>query len=112
MIGGVTCSHRVRLAGLLVLASLAAIGLGGCKTAGMPDSTGSISAGSAPRSEADWRREGDTLGEKFRADPRNPDVAIRYAQALRATGQRTQAAAVLETAALHNPGNKALLGAY
>jgi Flp pilus assembly protein TadD len=39
-------------------------------------------------------------------------VAIRYAQALRANGQRAQAAAVLETAALHNPENKALLGAY
>ena len=32
-----------------------------------------------------------------------PTAAIRYAQALRATGQRAQAAAVLETAALHNP---------
>jgi Flp pilus assembly protein TadD len=31
---------------------------------------------------------------------------------LRATGQRAQAAAVLETAALHNPNNKPLLGAY
>ena len=54
----------------------------------------------------------EALGEKFRADPRDADNAIRYAQALRATGQRAQAAAVLETAALHNPDNKALLGAY
>ena len=52
------------------------------------------------------------LGEKFRANPRDPDTAIRYARALRATGQRTQAAAVLETAALHNPNNRPLLGAY
>ena len=39
-------------------------------------------------------------------------MRIRYAQALRATGQRAQAAAVLENAAMHNPDNKALLGAY
>ena len=40
------------------------------------------------------------------------DAAIRYAQALRAIGQRAQAAAVLEQAAIHNPKNTALLGAY
>ena len=54
----------------------------------------------------------DVLGDRFRANPRDPDIAIRYAHALRATGQRAQAAAVLETAALHNPENRALLGAY
>ena len=94
---------------LLILVSLIAAALGGCKTTGSTDTTGSISA---PRSEADWRRESEALGERFRANPRDPDVAIRYAQALRATGQRTQAAAVLETGALHNPENRALLGAY
>src|SRR5690242_2754938 len=91
---------------LLILVSLIAAALGGCKTTGSTDTTGSISA---PRSEADWRRESEALGERFRANPRDPDVAIRYAQALRATGQRTQAAAVLETGALHNPENRALL---
>ena len=112
MIGGVTCSRRVRSGTTVALAALIAVALAGCKTAGLTDSTGSISASPSSRSEADWRRDGDSLGEKFRADPRNADIAIRYAQALRATGQRAQAAAVLETAALHNPGNKALLGAY
>ena len=66
----------------------------------------------AQRSEADWRREADASGENFRANPRDADNAIRYAQALRATGQRAQAAAVLETAAIHNPEQPALLGAY
>jgi Flp pilus assembly protein TadD len=84
--------------------------LAGCKTIGSTDTTGSISA--SQRSDADWRREADALGERFRANPRDANVAIRYAQALRATDQRAQAAAVLETAALHNPQNKALLGAY
>jgi Flp pilus assembly protein TadD len=88
---------------------LIAATVGGCKTTGTVDTTGSISA---QRSDADWRRESEALGERFRANPRDPDVAISYAQALRATGQRTQASAVLETAALHNPENRALLGAY
>ncbi len=97
---------------LLTTVALAAAALGGCKTIGSTDTTGSISAGPQQRTEADWRRESEALGERFRANPRDPDGAIRYAQALRATGQRGQAAAVLETASLHNPENPALLGAY
>jgi Flp pilus assembly protein TadD len=88
----------------------AAFALAGCKTTGSPETTGSISSNS--RSEAEWRGESQALAEKFRANPRDADNAVRYAQALRATGQRTQAAAVLETAALHNPQDKVLLGAY
>ena len=97
---------------LLAVVALSAAALAGCKTIGATDTTGSISSGAAQRSDAEWRREADALGERFRANPREPDVAMRYAQALRATGQRAQAAAVLETAALHNPENRALLGAY
>jgi Flp pilus assembly protein TadD len=95
--------------GLAFVAALAAV-LGGCQTTSSTDITGSIATPS--RSEAEWRSESASLGEKVRANPRDPDAAIRYAQALRATGQRTQAAAVLETAALHNPNHRPLLGAY
>ena len=97
---------------LLTTIGLTAAALGGCKTIGSTDTTGSISAGPQQRTEADWRRESEALGERFRANPRDPDIAIRLAQALRATGQRAQAAAVLETAALHHPENRALLGAF
>jgi len=96
---------------LLIAMTSIAVALGGCKTIGSTDTTGSIAA-PQQRSEADWRRESEALGDRFRADPRDPDIAIRYAQALRATGQRAQAAAVLETSALHNPEKRALLGAY
>ena len=58
MIGGVTCSRRVRSGTTVALAALIAVALAGCKTAGLTDSTGSISASSNSRSEADWRREG------------------------------------------------------
>jgi Flp pilus assembly protein TadD len=39
-------------------------------------------------------------------------TATQYAQALRGTGQRAQALAVLEQAAIKHPHDKALLGAY
>jgi len=104
----VTC---VRLFVSVAVAALLAAGLAGCQTTGSAETTGSIAAPSA-RSDAEWRNDAQRLAEKFRANPKDPDNAIRYAQALRATGQRAQAAAVLETAALHNPRNRAVLGAY
>ncbi len=107
----IASSLRVRLLTTVAVVLMAG-SLAGCKTMGSSDVTGSVSSGSVQRSDAEWRRETEVLGEKFRANPRNADVAIRYAQALRATGQRTQAAAVMETAAIHNPNDKVLLGAY
>jgi Flp pilus assembly protein TadD len=96
------------------VAVLTAVAVAGCSTTARSpvDSTGSISATAAPRSEAEWRREMETYGPRYRANPGDPDVAMRYAQALRAIGQRAQAAAVLEQAAIANPHNRAVLGAY
>jgi Flp pilus assembly protein TadD len=112
MIVRVALSRSVRLSGMVALAALMTGALAGCKTTGSSDTTGSISSPAAPRGDADWRRDIEALSTRFRANPRDADNAIRYAQALRATDQRAQAAAVLETAALHNPDNRALLGAY
>jgi Flp pilus assembly protein TadD len=108
----VCVTRRVRSLAGVAVAVLIATGLAGCKTTGTADTTGSIGSAPSARSEIEWRSEAQALGEKFRANPRDPDVAIRYAQALRASGQRGQAAAVLETAALHNPNHKPLLGAF
>ena len=108
----VRVASRVRL---LTTVALMAGALAGCKTLGSlgsTETTGSISSAPPQRSESEWRRDAEALGDKFRSNPRDADNAIRYAQALRATGQRSQAAAVLETAAIHNPDNRALLGAY
>ena len=77
-----------------------------------PDTTGSIATDTAPRSQVQWRQEMDSWGERYRANPADPDAAVRYAQALRAVGQRAQAAAVLEQSAIHNPDNRVVLGAY
>lgn len=95
------------------LAALLAAGLGGCKTT-KQETTGSISTPmpSQPRTEAEWRREVEKWEGLYRARPEDTVNAIQYAQALRATGQRAQAAAVLEQASIKNPNDKTLLGAY
>ncbi|MDP3690459.1 tetratricopeptide repeat protein [Bradyrhizobium sp.] len=103
------------LASAAVTAILAA-SLGGCKT--MSDVTGSIGskaeAGAHPGSgtEADPRRAVEVYGERYRANPRDVDAALRYGNALRASGQRAQAVAVFEQATIANSGNKVLLAGY
>jgi len=93
-------------------ATLVALAMAGCSTTSLsPDTTGSIGV-EKPRSEMQWRQEMDTWGTRYRANPTDTDAAIRYAQALRAIGQRAQAAAVLEQAAIHSPENRTVLGAY
>ena len=95
----------------LVLAAAAA----GCKTTRSSDPTQAYAMAAAPapvRTDAEWRREADVYGQRYKADARDAEAAIRYAQALRGIGQRTQAAAVLEQTSIHNPNNTAVLGAF
>ena len=54
----------------------------------------------------------EVTGERYHADPKNIEAALAYGQALRAAGQRSQAAAVLEQATIAHPGDKALLAAW
>ena len=75
------CVASLRRVCLVTTVALIAGALSGCKTTGAVDTTGSISSGAPARSDADWRGDTQALGEKFRADPRDPDTAIRYARA-------------------------------
>src|SRR5215203_991973 len=100
---------------LASVAILAALSASGCSTTtgpASPDTTGSIATDTAPRTHVQWRLEMESWGERYRANPADPDAAVRYAQALRAIGQRAQAAAMLEQAAIHNGDNRVVLGAY
>ena len=103
-----------RLVATAAVTTILASSLAGCKTAGMSDVTGSIgSRAEAPSpSPVDQARGIDAYGERFRANPKDPEAALRYGQALRANGQRAQAVAVFEQATMNNPGNKALMAGY
>lgn len=104
--------HAARLLATAALAAALALGVAGCKTTGS-DVTGSIGAPSGePRNEAEWRRAADYWGGRYQANAADPEAAIKYAQALRATDRRAQAAAVLEQATIRHPHDRALLGAY
>jgi Flp pilus assembly protein TadD len=101
-------SSLARLLASAALTAILAAGLGGCQTTS--DITGSLT----PKAEAspDPRHQVELDGERYRADPKNAEAALAYGQALRATGQRSQAAAVLEQATIAHPGNKALIAGY
>jgi Flp pilus assembly protein TadD len=103
-------SSVARLLASAAVAAILAVGLGGCQT--MSDITGSVTSKADASPDADPQRSLDVYGERYRANPKDADAALRYGQALRATGQRTQAAAVLEQASIAHPGNKALLAGY
>jgi Flp pilus assembly protein TadD len=102
------------LARYLASAALTSVlaALGGCQT--MSDVTGSLTTSktAAAATPDDPRRAVEVYGERYRANPKDVDAALAYGQALRATGQRAQAAAVLEQATIAHPGNKPLLAAY
>jgi Flp pilus assembly protein TadD len=103
--------RAARLVASAAVAAALALSAAGCKTTG-DDTTGSIGASSAPRSQAQWRGSLDALGARYRANPGDADAAMDYARALRATEQRAQAVAVLQQASIRNPHNMKLLGAY
>jgi Flp pilus assembly protein TadD len=109
-------SHPFRVARVLACTATSAIlalGLCGCQTNGS-DITGALGdkAETSSRVAADPRRDVELTQERFRANPKDADATLRYAKALRATGQKAQAVAVLEQATIGSPANKALLAGY
>jgi Flp pilus assembly protein TadD len=104
-----------RLIGPFLLAPALAAAAAGCSTTrplgGDPASTGSVAAEAAP-ANGDWRRELQVADDLYKANPTSSEAAMRYARALRAIGQRAQAAAVLEQASIRDAKNTRLLGAY
>ncbi len=100
-------SYKTRL--LATAALLASLALAGCAT--NSGTTGSASA-QMPRTDVEWRRDAEVWGERYRKNQKDPEAAVRYALALRSTGQRAQAVAVLEQAAIYSPNNVVVLGAY
>lgn len=107
-----TRSRSTRLiASAAIVLGLAAV-TAGCQTTQSTDTTGSITLAPSDRSDADWRHDVETLGQKYQQNTADAAVAVRYAQALRATGQRAQAVAILTQTSMQNPKNKVVLGEY
>src|SRR4030088_3092321 len=105
-------SSLARLLASAAVTAILAAGLGGCQT--MSDIAGALTskAEASPSADADPRRSVDVYGERYRAKPKDPQPALAHGQALRTTGQRAQAVAVLEQATIAHAGNKALLAGY
>jgi Flp pilus assembly protein TadD len=78
----------------------------------MSDITGSLTSKADSGGPTDSQRALEVSGERYRANPKDAEAALAYGQALRANGQRAQAAAVLEQANIANPGNRQLLAAW
>src|ERR1700687_3455292 len=103
-------SSLARLLASAAVTAILAAGLGGCQT--MSDITGSLTAKAEASPNGDPRNAVDVYGERYRANPKDAEAALAYGQALRATGQRAQAVAVLEQATIAHSGNKTLLAAF
>src|SRR5258707_4323899 len=101
-----------RLLGSAAVTTMLAAGLGGCQT--MSDITGSLTskAETSPSPDTDPRRAAEFYGERYRANPKDAGAALAYGQALRATGQRGQAVAVLGQATIAHPRHKPLLARH
>ena len=100
------------LASVSIVAAIAAATAGCQTTQTATDTTASVALAPINQPEAAWRRDAEVYGQEYRAEPRKVGPALRYAQALRATGQRAQAVAVLERLAMENPNNRIVLGEY
>jgi Flp pilus assembly protein TadD len=105
-------TNSLRCSSFVALAALFALMLAGCKTMQELETTGALGTAPPATGEAAWRQSADAWGERYRANPDDPEAAINYAQALRGLGQRSQAVAVLERASLQNPKHMGVLGAY
>ncbi|MGX9425800.1 MULTISPECIES: tetratricopeptide repeat protein [Bradyrhizobium] len=105
-------SSLARALASAALSALLAASLGGCQT--LSDVAGSLTTRTRTAAAApdDPRRAVEFYGERYRANPKDVEAAIGYSQALRTTGQRAQAVAMLEQATIANPGNRPLLAAY
>src|ERR1700753_1146694 len=94
------------------LSVILVFGLCSCQTAGMSDITGSLGEKTQVAGTTEHRSELEIYGDRFPANRKDADAALKYGKALRAAGQRAQAVAVLEEATVASPGNKALLAGY
>src|ERR1700761_9756326 len=89
-----------------VLSVVLFLSLCGCQTDSLSDVTGSL----GDKSDKTTLTEGlDTYRDRYKSNPDSAEAALNYGKALRRSGQRAQAVAVLEQATIAHPGDKALM---
>ncbi len=103
--------ESARLLALTATSVILVWGLCGCQLTSS-DVTGSLGDKAEASRSTDPRRDVEVYAERYRANPKDADAALRYGKALRATGQKSQAVAVLEQATIANSENKLLLAGY
>lgn len=94
------------------LSTILILGLCSCQTDGMSEITGSLGEKTEKSRVAEPSRGVEFYRDRFRANPQDANAALQYGKALRASGQRSQAVAVLEQATIAHPSDKALLAGY
>ena len=104
-------SEFARLLARSASSAILALGLCGCQITSS-DVTGSLGDKAETSRFADPRRDVEVAEARYRANLKDADAALQYGKALRATGQKSQAVAVLEQATIAHPSNKALLAGY
>jgi Flp pilus assembly protein TadD len=85
------------------------LALCGCQTDGLSDVTGSLGEKAEKTSPA---QSLESYRDRYRSHPEDANAALNYGKALRASGQRSQAVAMLEQALIAHPGDKALMAGY
>src|SRR5580704_7959549 len=88
----------------MVLAALAlALCAGGCQNIASlaPSAAVAPQPKATPETEAEWRTEAEKLASRYHEKPNDAGVSLAYAQALRGSGQRTQADSVLQAASYY-----------
>jgi Flp pilus assembly protein TadD len=98
-----------RLRAVTALSAVLLLGLCGCQTDGLSDITGSLGDKAEKTSPA---QSLEFYRDRYRSNPNDIDAALKYGKALRASGQRSQAVAMLEQAMIAHPGDKALMAGY
>src|SRR5882757_5410698 len=94
-------------------AALLALFLGGCASTSQDKiTTGSIPKFSKPVDQMDageMAQATSSLGKAYEANPKDRDVGINYASALRAAGRNAQALSVMQQVAIAHPDDRGVL---
>lgn len=96
--------------------ALVALALAGCSTTSKDNmTTGSIPKMSKPADElnsTDLAGQTAALGRAYDANPKDRNIGINYASALRASGRNDQSLAVMQQVAIAHPNDQGVLAAY